>query len=147
MVYAFARDGGVPFSKWLRSVGIHQTPGPAIIAVAALAIAFTVYTPVYSTITLVCAIFLYLSYVIPIGLGLLAYGRTWKTMGPWNLGVWFRPLAIAAILGCTVLVIIGMAPPNDRAFYILLATTTILVIVAQTRFGRIHLNSPSDTTK
>ena len=83
MTYAFARDGGLPWSRVLRSVSNrHRSPAPAIWTVAALAIGFTVYTPVYTTIATVCVIFLYLSYGVPTMLGLLAYGRKWTAMGP-----------------------------------------------------------------
>ena len=72
-------------------------------------------TPVYATITAVCTIFLYISYVVPTALGALAYGRSWTRMGPWDLGRWYRPLAVVNVVGCLLLIAIGMQPPNDRA--------------------------------
>jgi amino acid transporter len=135
MVYAFARDGGLPASRQLRRVGSHKTPGLAILVVSIAAIAFTLYTPVYSTITLVCAILLYLSYVLPTLLGLMAYGRNWTSMGPWQLGAWYRPLAVLAILGCSVLIAIGMAPPNEKALYFVLAMTAVLLLMLATGLG------------
>ena len=69
MVYAFARDGGMPWSSALRRVSsIHRTPARAIWLVAGLAVAFTVYSPVYATLSIVCAMFLYVSYVLPAAL-------------------------------------------------------------------------------
>jgi amino acid transporter len=147
MVYAFARDGGLPASNWLRYVGKYQTPGPAILLVSVLAVAFTIYTPVYSTITLACAIFLYISYVIPTWLGFWAYGNSWKSMGPWNLGPWYRPLAVLAILGCSVLILIGIAPPNDQALYILIAFTGSLIAISLTPFGKVKLANSQDSTQ
>ena len=79
---------------------------------------FTVYTPVYSTITVVATIFLYISYVLPTALGFFAHGRTWTQMGPWHLGRWYRPLAVLCVLGCGLLIAIGMPPPNDKAVWI-----------------------------
>lgn len=128
MIYAFARDGGLPCSTLLKRVGRFQTPGAAIIVAAVSAILFTLYTPVYSTITLVCAIFLYVSYVIPTILGFFAYGKSWTTFGPWQLGIWYRPLAIVASLGCTVLIVLGMAPPNEKAAYLLAGFVVMLLI-------------------
>ncbi len=94
MAYAFARDGGLPFSGALRRVSPrHGTPVRAIWAAALLSIAFTVYTPVYSTIAAVCTIFLYLSYVIPTALGLFAWGRTWTAMGSLEPGALVYRLA------------------------------------------------------
>src|SRR6185369_4324250 len=55
MMYAFARDGGLPSSSKLRRVShVHRTPVTAIWTASLLTLAFTVYTPVYSTITAVC---------------------------------------------------------------------------------------------
>jgi amino acid transporter len=130
MAYAFARDGGLPFSGALRRVSpLHKTPVYAIWATALLSIAFTVYTPVYSTIAAVCTIFLYLSYVIPTALGLRAWGRTWTAMGPWGLGRWYRPAAVVAVLFCGLLIVIGVQPPNDRALWIVAGSVLVLGVV------------------
>jgi amino acid transporter len=123
MTYAFARDGGMPGSRWLRQVSTrYRSPAIAIWAMAALAIGFTIYTPVYTTIATVCVIFLYLSYGLPTLLGLIAYGRTWTAMGPWSLGGWYRLLAVICILGCAFLLVIGVQPPNDKALWIVLGS-------------------------
>ena len=99
---------------------------------------FTVYTPVYTTITAVCTIFLYISYVLPTLLGLVAYGRWWTHVGPWHLGRWYRPLAVVSVLGCVGLIVIGMQPPNDEAAWVLGGLTLLLVAlwygVARHRF-------------
>jgi len=130
MTYAFARDGGLPFSKALRSVSpAHKTPAVAIWTVAIISTAFTVYTPVYSTITAVCTIFLYISYGLPIALGLFAYGRTWTTMGPFSLGGFYRPVAAICILGCALVLAIGTAPPNEKALPITAGALLLSVLV------------------
>jgi amino acid transporter len=98
MAYAFARDGGLPFSAKLRQVSSRfRTPAAAIWSVSVLCVAFAAYTPVYSTITTVCVMLLYVSYVIPTTIGLATFGRGWTRMGPWNLGWWFKPLAVVCI--------------------------------------------------
>lgn len=133
MTFAFARDGGLPASGSLRSVSRrYRTPVVAIWAVSILAVLFTIYTPVYSTITAVCVIFLYISYVIPTALGLFAYGNTWTQMGPWSLGKWYRPIAALCILICALLIFIGVQPPNDKAVGI---TIGALVATAVVWFG------------
>ena len=85
------RPAVLPAVRWV--CPRRRSPAVAVWMVAGASVLFTLYTPVYSTITAVCTIFLYLSYVVPTMLGARAYGRTWTTMGPWNLGRWFRPLA------------------------------------------------------
>jgi hypothetical protein len=130
MAYAFARDGGVPFANSVRWVcPRRRTPTIAIWSVSAAAVLFTLYTPVYSTITAVCTIFLYLSYVVPIVLGARAHGRTWTTMGPWNLGRLFRPLAWLSAAGCLALIAIGMQPPNERSIWVVGGTAAVLALV------------------
>lgn len=140
MAYAFARDGGLPASGALRRVSPRfRTPAAAIWATAGLSIAFTVYTPVYSTITAVCVIFLYISYVIPTALGLVAHGRTWTAMGPWSLGRLYRPLALVSVLFCGLLLVVGVQPPNDQALGIVVGATLVLALgwfgVEQRRFA------------
>ena len=130
MAFAFARDGGLPASGSLRSVSRkYRTPVVAIWAVSILAVAFTVYTPVYSTITAVCVIFLYISYVIPSALGLFAYNRTWTRMGPWTLGKWYRPVAALCVLVCALLIFIGIQPPNEKALGVTLGALVATAVV------------------
>jgi amino acid transporter len=130
MMYAFARDGGLPFSGALRRVSqFHRTPVPAIWTVAIATVLFTVYTPVYETITVVCTLFLYISYVVPTALGLIAYQRSWTTMGPWDIGRWYRPLAVVCVLGCALLIVIGVQPPNDKALWIIGGSVAVLTLV------------------
>lgn len=142
MTYAFARDGGLPLSSRLRSISFqYRTPVTAIWVASILSVAFTVYTPVYSTITAVCVIFLYISYLIPIALGMFAYGRTWTRMGPWSIGKWYRVVAGLCVLGCVLLIYIGVQPPNDKALIITLAALVLTAIV-WFGFERKHFQGP-----
>jgi amino acid transporter len=116
MAFAFARDGGLPLSRTVRRVSPRfRTPAVAIWTVSVAAVGFTAYTPAYATIAAVCVIFLYVSYVLPTAIGLVAYNRWWTAFGPWRLGAWYRPLAAVSVLGCVGLIVIGMQPPNERA--------------------------------
>jgi amino acid transporter len=127
MAFAFARDGGLPFSHAVRWVcPRRRSPPVAIWGVAIAAVLFTLYTPVYATITAVCTIFLYISYVLPTALGVWAYGRTWTAIGPWNLGRWYRPLAVLSVAGCSILIAIGMHPPYERAIQVVGGAALIL---------------------
>jgi amino acid transporter len=127
MAFAFARDGGLPFANAICWVcPRRQSPAVAIWLVAVLSILFTIHTPVYATITAVCTIFLYISYVLPTALGAWAYGRTWTVMGPWNLGRWYRPLAVLSVVGCVLLIAIGMQPPNQRSIGVVGAAVLVL---------------------
>src|SRR5438105_8958451 len=64
MVYAFARDGGLPGWRLLRRGSpTSRTPSLAIWSVAILPVLFMALIP-YTTIAAVCAVFLYISYVL-----------------------------------------------------------------------------------
>jgi amino acid transporter len=130
MAFAFARDGGLPASRVIRWVSPRsKSPPVAVWGVSAAAVAFTAYSPVYSTITAVCVIFLYVSYVLPTAAGLLAFGRTWTSFGPWQLGRWFRPLAVVSLLTCLGLIVIGMQPPNEKALPVVAGTAGGLAVL------------------
>jgi len=130
MAFAFARDGGLPFSHLVRHVSPRfRTPPVAIWGVAIVGVLFTVYSPMYSAIAAACVIFLYVSYVLPTAIGLVAYGRWWNEMGPWHLGRWFRPLALISVIGCVGLIVIGMQPPNEKAAYAVVGSLLVLAIL------------------
>lgn len=127
MMFAFARDGGLPAP--LRKISpTHRTPAVAVWTVAIIAICFMLFVP-YSAIAATCAVFLYISYVLPTAIGFFAYGRTWTQMGPWQLGAWYRPLAILAVIGCSGLIVIGMQPPNQQAVWIVGGALILLTVV------------------
>jgi len=133
MTYAFARDGGLPFSGVLR--GIHpvlKSPVAAIWVMSAISILFTLYTPVYSTIVSVTVIFIFLSYGLPIVLGLFAYGRTWTRMGPWSIGGAYRVVATLVAAAMVGIFVVGVQPPNDKALPI---TAGFLLLTAVVWFG------------
>lgn len=129
MAYAFARDGGLPFSARLRHISpTFRTPVLAIWVVSLAAVLFTLEVSVYSIITTACTLFLYVSYCVPIALGLVAHGRTWTTMGPWDIGRLYRPLAVVSVAWCLVLIGIGTAPPNGVAVWILGGSVLLLAV-------------------
>jgi amino acid transporter len=130
MAFAFARDGGLPASKWVRHISPRfRTPPVAIWLVAIASVCFTLYSPAYPTIAASAAVLLYISYVLPTGIGLLAYGGWWKEMGPWHLGRWFRPLAIVSVIGCAGLIVIGLQPPNEKAAYVVGGMVALLALL------------------
>lgn len=127
MMYAFARDGGLPASAALAKVStVYRTPGTAVWVSAIFAFASTLYAPAYLILAVACAVFLYISMVMPIAAGLLAEGSAkWKEKGPFNLGGLSKPNAFLAIIFGIVLAISGFFPPNEKVFYF-----TIVFVVA-----------------
>ena len=114
MLFAFSRDGGLPGSKTISYVSPkHRTPVGAIWLTAVLAAGATYYAPFMLALAAGCALFLYVSYAMPIAAGMLAEGKTWTEFGPFRLGVWSKPFAIISILGALVLCYAGTQPPFD----------------------------------
>jgi amino acid transporter len=135
MMYAFARDGGIPgASRFLRQVNPkHRTPGNAIWVGAILCLALGLVCGADGNAYLVlasgCAVFLYVSYVMPIGAGILAEGKRWTKKGPFHLGAWSRPVGVLAVLGGGVLIFVGFQPPYQLVGEFLLGTVVLLVVV------------------
>ncbi len=50
-------------------------------------------------------------------------------MGPWDLGVWYRPLAIVSTVGCAGLIVIGMQPPNQKSIWVVGGCGLVLAIL------------------
>ncbi|HYV44417.1 MAG TPA: amino acid permease [Myxococcaceae bacterium] len=100
MLFAFARDGGLPFSPALASVSPrYRSPHVAIWVSAAAALVVALWSDAYAAITALSTITLYASYALPIAAGLRAR-RTgkWTERGPWNLGRWSSAVNVGALL-------------------------------------------------
>jgi len=114
MIYAFSRDGGLPGSRLLSSVSpVYRTPVAAIWTGAVLATLACYYAPFMFALATGCALFLYISYAMPVAAGLLAEGNTWTEFGPFRLGALSKPFAILTIIGVLLLIYPGTQPPND----------------------------------
>ncbi|WP_199534739.1 amino acid permease [Rhodoferax lacus] len=111
MIYAFARDDGLPFSGLLKSVSPkHRTPVAAIWATAILTSLLTaITTPLgaFAALSTGSAMYLYISYGMPIMAGFFAEGKTWTTYGPFRLGGLSKPFAIIVAIGTVVTIIAG----------------------------------------
>jgi amino acid transporter len=119
MLWAFARDGGLPFSAPLARVSPRfATPHVAIWASAAAAFLLAVWADAYTVVTALSTVALYASYGLPIAAGLWARkAGLWTRRGPWDLGrhsAWINLLALAWIAAAVVLFVI---PPNELAGY------------------------------
>ena len=67
---------------------------------------------------------------MPIALGLVAYGKTWTKMGPWDLGgPLFKLVAIVSIVSALLIFFIGVQPPNGWAFPITVGFIVLAGIV------------------
>lgn len=140
MIFAFARDGGLPASEALAKVNpTHRTPVAAIWTGSILAVLFVWFTssitiagaPAYSIVVSCTVIFLFLSFTVPIVLGIFAHGtEKWPKMGPWDLGGGlFKLVSGLAILSMALIFYIGIQPPNDWALPITVGFLVLTAIV------------------
>ena len=98
MIYAFSRDGALPFSRLWHTVSPRtRTPVAAVWLAAGAALVlglpYLINVTAYAAVTSIAVIGLYIAYVIPTLLRLFrgdAFDR-----GPWHLGRWSRPVGIA----------------------------------------------------
>jgi amino acid transporter len=129
VVYAFARDGGLPASKALRKVSSHQTPAIAIWSCAVVAFAAAVYSQAYSVVTSISVIGLYFSYIIPVFLAWRArmQGRNIEK-GPWHLGRFDSIINVLAMLWVAFISVILSLPDGMRAGRTILGFTLLLVL-------------------
>lgn len=128
VIYAFARDGGMPGSGVWRRVHVeHQTPAPAIWLCVVLAFLGAVYSGAYAVITSISTIGLYLSYIIPVWLcwRVRGTGRELER-GPWHLGRWSRVVNLLAMVWVGFLCLVLSIPDGYRAGKSMTAVMAIL---------------------
>jgi len=137
MWYAFARDDGMPGSRWLKRVGgRHHTPHVAIVVTAALSVLICVYAAAWFVVTSISTICLYLAYGIPILLHLR--NRLPRQETPWTLGRAAPLVNVVAIVWIAIITVVFMLPPNELVLWTMLfvavALTAYWLLSARTRF-------------
>lgn len=141
MLFAFARDDGMPFgSKSLATVSPkYRTPVTAIWTASVLCILYVLMamsikvggTSIYVIVVNSTLVFLFLSFTVPLVAGLFAYGTSkWATPGPWAMsaGV-YKLVTVLSVVGMGVILFIAVAPPNERVLYVILGFVAVALIV------------------
>ncbi len=117
MVYAFARDGGIP--TVLSNVSAtYRTPIVAIWVTGIVTfILVVVTTPLnaFAALSTGCAMYLYMSYGMPVVAGFFAEGKSWTNYGKFRLGGLSKVFAIIVALGVIAIIIGGHAFVPDIA--------------------------------
>ncbi|MDA8195153.1 MAG: amino acid permease [Thermaerobacter sp.] len=112
MIYAFARDNGLPASASLKKLNGIRSPMNAIWLAVVLAFLLAVpalwSTVVYSAVTSIGVIGLFISYVIPAFLKLLYPHRF--VPGPWSLGRWGRVVGWLSVLWVAFICVLFSLP-------------------------------------
>lgn len=141
MMYAFARDNGLPASETLKKVDPRlRTPGAAIWVGGILSIIATLYGGAFLVLSTGCAVFLYLSYLLPIAAAMRSeMAGNWTNKGPFNLGGASIPIALLAIFGCAVLIFVGVQPYNEKVGYLIVLMSLAMAAFWQSMEGRMPI--------
>jgi amino acid transporter len=117
VIYAFARDGGMPMSAvWRRVSPTHLTPAPAIWFSVAIAFVATISSGTYAVVTSLSVIGLYFSYIVPVWLAWRARESAAEiTRGPWHLGRFGSAINIVAMIWVVFIIVILAMPDEGRA--------------------------------
>ena len=127
-IYAFARDGGMPWSALWRGVSRrHFTPAPAIWLSVVVAFFATISSGTYAVVTSVSVIGLYFSYIIPVYLAWRGRGTSAEMpRGPWHLGRFAPAINAVAIVWVIFMTVILSIPDGARAGKAMAGLTMLL---------------------
>ncbi len=141
MLFAFARDDGMPIgSKALASVSPQfRTPVMAIWTSSILCILYVFAaqfvsvggTNLYTIVVNSTLVFLFLSFIIPIMAGMLAFGGPkWATPGPWAMSAGlFKLVCVLALIGKGIIFYIAVQPPNNTVLWIVLGFIALAIVL------------------
>ncbi|EXX87783.1 amino acid transporter [Paenibacillus darwinianus] len=157
MLYAFARDKGMPYSsQWAQISKKYRTPAKAIwlsiiLSFLLALIDYIIKTvnpdSAYTTIaflTAVSVVGLYVAYGIPIWLKLRAQAQgkfQKKHLGPWNLGKYSNFISVVALIWIVFISVVMVIPPNEMAGYALAGMMVLLIIMDQAYYKK-HFPGP-----
>jgi len=132
MIYAFSRDGALPFSKvWHHINAKTRTPTNAIWLAAGgaliLGLPYLGNQTAYAAVTAIATIGLYVAYVMPTFLR-LRLGSSFQP-GPWQLGRWSRPIGIIAVTWVIIISVLFMLPTTSPIGWGNFNYTVIAVVV------------------
>ncbi|GAB3206691.1 amino acid permease [Nocardia tengchongensis] len=123
MLFAFARDGAVPGSKLWATLSARRVPVNAVVFVSVFAFILLIPSMLvpaanaptaYAAATSVATIGLYIAYGIPVLLRLLRGDRF--QAGPWQLGRWYRPIGIIALIWIVLISVLFILPTDDHGY-------------------------------
>jgi amino acid transporter len=141
MLFAFARDDGMPVgSKALATVSPkYRTPVTAIWTAAILEILYVFAaqfvsvggTNLYTVVVNSTLVFLFLSFAVPLTLGMFAFGtKKWPNAGPWAMspGI-YKLVTFLSIIGMAIIFYIAIQPPNDKVLWIVLGFLALAIVL------------------
>jgi len=147
MLYAFARDDGVPGSGWLKKVSHrYRTPANSLVGITVVAWVFTVLAGIVGggtaivIVTAISTIFLYAAYGITIYLG--ATTQEWLKARVWSLGRWSKPVAVVALFWVLVLMVLFSFPTSGNISWPFMIGTVVFLLVYYYGWARRGFQGP-----
>lgn len=127
MLFAFARDGGLPLSKRLARVSPrYKSPSTAVWVSAGMALVVALWSEAYSSMVALSTLALYASYGVPIVCGFRK--RAERKRGPWTLGRAGSLVNVIAIVWIAVCFVLFVLPPDERAGYAFVGCLAALAV-------------------
>ena len=130
MLFAFARDGGLPRSPWIAEVSPrYHSPHVAIWVSSAAAFAVALWSQAYAVMVALSTTALYASYALPIFLSVRRRlsGQA-PSRGPWHLGRFSLLVNLAALAWIAVITVLFVLPPNELAGYTFTGSLLALLV-------------------
>jgi amino acid transporter len=147
MLYAFARDDGLPTSGWLKKVSHrYRTPANSLTAIVVVSWLFTVAAFIVGAgtaiviVTAISTIFLYAAYGICIYLG--ATTSEWLNHRVWSLGRWSKLIAWIALFWVLVLMVLFSFPTSGNISWPFMIITVLLLLVYYFGWARSRFKGP-----
>jgi amino acid transporter len=134
MFFAFARDGGMPFSSAFSYIHPKlRTPTKSIVITSILAVLTCIYAAAYFVVVSISTIALYIAYGIPTWLNfrnkMMKKGTfTTKENAPWNLKSWGPLLNVIAVVYTIFICIVLLLPPNELVLWSMVGFVVILTV-------------------
>jgi amino acid transporter len=119
MLFAFARDGGLPRSSFVAQVSPrYQSPHVAVWISTAAAFAVALWSQAYAVMVALSTTALYVSYALPIYLSVRRRRSGHAPVrGPWHLGRFSLAVNVVALGWIAVITVLFVLPPNELAGY------------------------------
>jgi amino acid transporter len=118
MLFAFARDGGLPGSSFVSRVSPrYRSPHVAVWTSTAAAFVVAIWSDAYAVMVALSTIALYASYAVPVVLHMRRRSSGETKRGPWHLGrhsAWINAVAVAWV---GIVMVLFVLPPNQLAGY------------------------------
>jgi amino acid transporter len=143
MLFAFARDGGLPLSQSIARVSPRfQSPHVAIWVSTGAAFAVALWSHAYAVMVALSTTALYASYALPIYLS-VRHRRAGKMRprGPWHLGRFSPVVNVMALGWIAVITVLFVLPPNELAGYTF-AGSLVSLLIYWRRYMRARFRGP-----